>query len=192
VKITEQSICGSGGTDLCKIGSIGPGGGFIFFVDNYDQYTGFNYLEAAPQSCEGTKAWSTDVNNSLSAATGWAAKKVGVGQANTTAMLTERALLSGGRAVDTTGAAYFADTLASGVPGGCVTSKTDWFLGSIGEMELVWTNLQGIGAFSVSTTAYWSSTEKEASVAFYKDFVQGTTSWNNKTGVISVRPIRAF
>ena len=59
VAITQQSICGAGGTSLCKVGMTGPGGGLIFFVDYNDQYAGLDYLEAAPQSCEGTgKTWS--------------------------------------------------------------------------------------------------------------------------------------
>jgi hypothetical protein len=51
-----------------KIGDTGPGGGHIFFVDYNDQYSGLNYLEAAPQSCEGAgKAWSSDRTNTLTA-----------------------------------------------------------------------------------------------------------------------------
>jgi len=40
--------CGISGTDACKIGAVGPGGGWIFFVDYNDQYPDFTYLEAAP------------------------------------------------------------------------------------------------------------------------------------------------
>ena len=46
--ITQLSICGTGGTSLCKIGAVGPGGGLIFFVDYNDEYATYNYLEAAP------------------------------------------------------------------------------------------------------------------------------------------------
>jgi hypothetical protein len=40
--------CGVSGADACKIGSVGPGGGWIFFVDKDNDYPDFNYLEAAP------------------------------------------------------------------------------------------------------------------------------------------------
>ena len=48
--------CGVSGTDACKIGAVGPGGGWIFFVDYNDEYTGFDYLEAAPDDILGLVA----------------------------------------------------------------------------------------------------------------------------------------
>jgi len=53
VKITELSVCGPAGNELCKIGMTGPGGGIVFFIDYHDQYPSFcaegdcNYLEVA-------------------------------------------------------------------------------------------------------------------------------------------------
>ena len=185
-KITELSICGAGGTSLCKIGAIGPGGGLIFFVDYNDQYAGFNYLEAAPSSCETTRAWSSDTTNSLVAVTGWAARAVGSGQANTTAMLAN----SGSYVGDTSGAAFYANALANGVPGGCVTSKDDWFLGSLGEMKLMYDNLQGLGGFVEDE--YWSSSEGGAAVAWFQDFLYGYQDYHNKSRTFYVRPVRAF
>ena len=44
-----------------KIGDRGPGGGFIFFVDLYDQYPGFTYLEAAPNDIAAV-AWCNNTN----------------------------------------------------------------------------------------------------------------------------------
>ena len=185
-KITELSICGAGGTSLCKIGAIGPGGGLIFFVDYNDQYAGFNYLEAAPSSCEATKAWSSDTTNTLVAVTGWAARAVGSGQANTTAMLAN----SGSYVGDTSGAAFYANALANGVPGGCVTSKDDWFLGSLGEMKLMYDNLQGLGGFVDGY--YWSSSEYIAANAWFQYFGDGYQSANYNYNTYYVRPVRAF
>ena len=185
-KITELSICGAGGTSLCKIGAIGPGGGLIFFVDYNDQYAGFNYLEAAPSSCETTRAWSSDTTNSLVAVTGWAARAVGSGQANTTAMLAN----SGSYVGDTSGAAFYANALANGVPGDCVTSKDDWFLGSLGEMKLMYDNLQGLGGFVEST--YWSSTSYNANLAWVQYFPNGSPISDGKANIAYVRPVRAF
>jgi hypothetical protein len=35
-----------------KIGDTGPGGGIVFFVDRYNEYSGFTYLEVAPREID--------------------------------------------------------------------------------------------------------------------------------------------
>ena len=186
--ITEQLVCDGTDADviadeLCKIGMTGPGGGHIFFVDYNDQYAGFDYLEAAPKSCEATsKTWSSDTTNSLLAVNGWEARAVGSGQANTTAMMANGAT---SYVADTSGAAEFADSSTCG-------TKSDWFLGSIGEMKLMYTNLQGVGGFS--SGLYWSSSEFEESFgsAWGLDFTYGFQGDPTKSYAASVRPVRAF
>jgi len=188
IAIIQLSICGAGGSSLCKVGVQGPGGGTIFFVDYNDQYAGFNYLEAAPKSCEsGLIAWSSDSTHSVVAVTGWAARAVGSGQANTTAMLANGAT---GYIGDTSGAAFYSNALASGVPAGCVTSKDDWFLGSLGEMKLMYDNLQGVGGFMAY--GYWSSSEKSSDEAWNQYFDNGTLTSPFKENPLYVRPVRAF
>jgi hypothetical protein len=187
VAITQQSICGAGGTSLCKVGMTGPGGGHVFFVDYNDQYPGFDYLEAAPVECESSTSWSSDTLAVL-AARGWAAQAVGQGQANTTAIL---AVFGSDTTSDN--AAKYADALASGVPGGCVTSKDDWFLGSLGEMMLMYTNLRQAGVGGFSAEAYWSSSEYGDSNAWYQGFNSGRQSDDAKDDYsFYVRPVRAF
>jgi len=164
-----------------KVGDTGPGGGLIFFVDYNDQYTGLNYLEAAPQSCEGvSKTWSSDTANSLVAVNGWAARAVGAGKANSAAMIANGAT---SYTADTSGAAFFAETSTCG-------SKDDWFLGSLGEMKLMYDNLQGVGGFS--SDGYWSSSEFDATSAWYQDFYSGFHFDTNKANPVFVRPVRAF
>ena len=181
VAITQQLICGAGGTSLCKVGMTGPGGGLIFFVDYNDQYTGLNYLEAAPQSCEGaSKTWSSNTANSLVAVNGWAARAVGAGKANSAAMIANGAT---SYTADISGAAFFAEASTCG-------SKDDWFLGSLGEMKLMYDNLQGVGGFA--SGVYWSSSEADASNAWYQYFNNGYQSNSNKTITLYVRPVRAF
>ena len=181
VAITQLSICGTGGTSLCKVGAVGPGSGLIFFVDYNDQYTGFDYLEAAPPSCEGTgKAWSSDTTHSLVAVNGWAARAVGAGKANSAAMIASGATSYVG---DTSGAASFAEGSTCG-------TQTDWFLGSLGEMMLMYDNLQGVGGFAAGI--YWSSSEGDASVAWYKSFSGGLQDNLSKNVTGYVRPVRAF
>ena len=181
VAITQLSICGTGGTSLCKVGAVGPGSGLIFFVDYNDQYTGFDYLEAAPPSCEGTgKAWSSDTTHSLVAVNGWAARAVGAGKANSAAMIASGATSYVG---DTSGAAFFAKGSTCG-------TQTDWFLGSLGEMMLMYDNLQGVGGFAAGI--YWSSSEGDAAVAWYQNFSGGLQDNLSKSVTFYVRPVRAF
>ena len=163
-----------------KIGDTGPGGGSIFFVDYNDQYAGFNYLEAAPSSCQATKAWSSDTTHSLVAVNGWAARAVGSGQANTTAMLADGAT---SYLRDTSGAASYASSCRAG-------SKSDWFLGSLGEMKLMYDNLQGVGGFVADY--YWSSSERNAGNAWSQVFGDGNQLDTSKNGTPYVRPVRAF
>jgi hypothetical protein len=177
--ITQVSICGVDGASLCKVGAQGPGGGTIFFVDYNDQYAGFNYLEAAPASCESVLTWSSNWSISVHAANGWAARAVGRGQTNTTAIL---AAVAAGSIADAP-AAQYADALTCG-------SKTDWFLGSLGEMMLMHDNLQGIGEFA--NNSYWSSSENNAGYAWNQYFSAGMYNVGAKTNEIFVRPVRAF
>ena len=177
--ITQLSVCGAGGTELCKIGMTGPGGGHIFFVDYNDQYAGFNYLEAAPVSCEETRAWSS-ANTAVTATRGWAADAVGQGQANTTAIL---AVFTAD--TSTNNAAKYADSLDCG-------SKTDWWLGSLGEMMLMYTNLRQAGVGGFSADAYWSSSETDVSGAWAQGFASGNQGDGDKNASFYVRPVRAF
>ena len=182
IAITQLSICGAGGTSLCKVGVQGPGGGTIFFVDYNDLYAGFNYLEAAPTSCEATRSWSS-ANTVVTAAQGWAGRAVGAGQANTTAI---KAVFTADNSSNN--AAYFATSCSAG-------AKSDWFLGSLGEMILMYDNLQGVGGFVASN--YWSSTDFGATRpqdAWFHRFEIGSHGYANpsKTNTAYVRPVRAF
>ena len=196
VAITQLSICGVGGTSLCKVGVVGPGGGIIFFVDYNDQYVGLNYLEAAPQGWSnglpnvnlggvtgefpGTATvdpkmkWCSDTT-SLLGLNAWSNSAVGAGASNTST-------------ADTT-CAGGAIQAASDYAGG---SKSDWFLPSVGEAMLMYTNLrqQGVGGFASAT--YWSSSEFDALVAWYQTFYNGDQNGNGKAGANYVRPVRAF
>jgi hypothetical protein len=196
VVITQQSVCdgiddGSVADELCKIGMTGPGGGLIFFVDYNDQYSGFNYLEAAPMgwgngitviSGETTGSstvdprlkWCSDTSTGLGL-TAWDKSAVGVGSTNT----------STADETCTTGAIQAASDYAGG-------AKTDWFLGSIGEMMLMYTNLRQAGVGGFSTDAYWSSSEYGGNSAWHQDFGYGYQFTSSKGSTYYVRPVRAF
>lgn len=186
LKVCDGTDAGTVADELCKIGMTGPGGGPIFFIDYDDQYATFcgtgdcNYLEAAPLSCEqASTSWSS-ANTAVTGARGWGAQGVGQGQANTTAIL---AVFTS----DTTSnnAAKYADSLTCG-------TKTDWFLGSLGEMMLMYTNLRQAGVGGFSTGSYWSSSEYGGNYAWNQGFNSGNQTSNLKNTTLYVRPVRAF
>jgi hypothetical protein len=72
-------------------------------------------------------------------------------------------------------------------------TKTDWFLPSIGELMLMYTNLRQLGVGSFSLDGYWSSSEFDADNAWGHDFGNGLQYGHGKNPLPSyVRPVRAF
>jgi hypothetical protein len=168
-----------------KVGDRGPGGGFIFFVDHYDQYRGFTYLEAAPTDITPV-AWCDKTTTSIPAVAGLAANAVGKGQANTTAML----------GVCASGAANAAGSYLT-------ETKSDWFLPSEDELMLMYTNLlqTGVGGFAYDSMAvggfpyanYWSSSEFDSNLARFQLFFNGYQYYSTSKGnELPVRAVRAF
>jgi len=172
-EFSYSMTCGLSGADACKIGSVGPGGGWIFFVDFNDQYSGFNYLEAAPTDISAV-VWC-NVSTLISGIDGWSANAVGRGQANTTAMI----------GACESGAAYSADSYFT-------ATKSDWFLGSEGEMMLMYTNLRQAGVGGFANYYYWSSTEDVSSYAWSQNFANGPQTSYYKLSTLPVRAVRAF
>ena len=181
-----------------KIGDTGPGGGVIFFVDYNDQYAGLNYLEAAPQG------WSNGLLNvNLGGVTGEVAGTATLDPlmkwcSNTSSLLgldawANRAVGSGGTNTTTaditctSGAVQAASDLVLG-------GKDDWVLGSIGEMKLMYDNLQDVGVGGLATVYYWSSTEYNAEAAWSQNFngLPNLVAKANTSAISYVRPVRAF
>jgi len=198
IKITELSVCGAGGNGLCKIGMQGPGGGIVFFIDYVDQYPSFcagsdcNYLEAAPvdatvgatttfQWC--SSAAPADGNTVLLGLDGWDKSAIGAGRTNTARMLDTTQVshcISGAASVSATHA------VAGGAGAG------SWWLPSIGELMVMYTNLRTAGVGGFAAGLYWSSSETIANHAWYQYFHDGNQNTNNKAAVNRVRPVRAF
>ena len=174
IAITQLSICGSG-TSLCQIGSIGPVGGIIFYVDYQNLYPGFNYLEVAPSGCERQRQWSSDTTNPLASVSAWESRAVGSGLSNTLAMIA---------AGDTSGAAFSARVSCNG--------KSDWFLPSIGESLLMIANLEGLEHFHADVN-YWTSNEINPTIAATINLNLASISSDLKgTGTLYMRPVREF
>jgi len=178
------TTCEYGGT--CSIGDIAPGGGYVFHVSAtpINVATGIStggiYLATAPRTWGGTAAdptatWGcsgTNVSGTNSA--------VGSGAENTRLI---------NAACATTGIAsrLAADSSAEGF--------TDWFVPSIGELNLMRSNLKVNSLSNLDGAEYWSSMQAVTTgtlYAQYQWFTGGTSGPTDKNNNLSVRPIRAF
>lgn len=206
IAITELFLCdGSDAGDVadekCKIGMTGPGGGKIFFVDYNDVYADFNYLEAAyfEDNCvtDPVLQWtsnSPDVNHARTTTeSSW---RVGRGVTNTAQMLETRDENYEGvlreYEADGSGAAHHAENFdCDGDPG----YKTDWFLGSLGEMKLLLEAAYQVIVGGASNM-YWTSNsvQYQPTKAFAIGVESGTVTVREtlKTEELLVRPIRRF
>ncbi len=151
--------------DSYAIGDTGPAGGLIFYVD------GSNYLEAAP-SDQANSAFS-DITTLI----GTTSTAIGTGQANTNAIIAQSGNL-------TIAAKVCADHVA-------LSGHTDWFLPSLDELKLMYTNLHlsSLGDFD---GIYRSSSEHNDLEAWGVNFSNGITMDPGKTVSLPVRAIRAF
>jgi hypothetical protein len=168
------------------VGDLAPGGGYVFYVSATPiniatgVSTGGIYLATAPQTWYGgaadpTAGWGcngTDITGTSEA--------VGSGAQNT--WLNTIGCATAGRA-----SRLAADSSAEGF--------TDWFMPSIGELNLIYSNLKLSNLSDLNGSYYWSSTQSAsspASSATYRAFNGGGTGTADKDSIFSVRPIRAF
>lgn len=167
-----------------KIGDRGPGGGFVFY-DKGNSDGGWRYLEAAPED-QGEAKWGCPIywwdsnakpDNSNGIAIGTA---IGTGKANTTAII---------RSCEDPG---IAAKVAASYRGG---GKSDWFLPSKDELNLIYFNLPFIvlkNASSFTTSVYWSSSDINAAQAWCQAFGHGNQECEGKNSSLGVYAIRAF
>lgn len=164
---------------------IGPAGGYIFY-DKGSYSDGWRYLEAAPAPTEWTdKEWGCYSNRFSVLGSG-----IGAGQSNTTIIVTWLNDNTDDTYGDVTNktdrAAYLCDALTVG-------DYSDWFLPSLAELNLMYTNLKvfGVGGFTIQTC--WSSSEGDWSRAYIQGFCCGGYQWNPfKYSLNDVRAVRAF
>jgi hypothetical protein len=160
----------------CKVGEIGPGGGYIFYCDDLNNpklSAGKIGLEAAPsdQNINGQR-WSN-----IKSTAGAKGTEVGTGQANTKAIIEQPG--------HTDSAAKL-----------CVDIKgfNDWFLPSKDELDLMFTNLKAatpsVGGFNFYV--YWSSSEDEEGYVWQQGFNAGNQNSGYKNDSLYVRCVRAF
>ena len=158
---------------IYKIGQRGPAGGWIFY-DKGSYADGWRYLEAAPEDQSESAEWGLYAY-SFPGAKGTA---IGTGKIITQTI------------VSISAEAGIAARLCTAYRAG---GKSDWFLPSKDELNLMYTNLKknGVGGFSAS--AYWSSTEYNEYYAWnqYFDFGEQIGK-NHKYDKIRVRAVRSF
>jgi hypothetical protein len=163
-----------------SIGDRGPGGGWIFFVDRFDEYP-FTYLEAASSDSPSSVWSSTTFFDGVAATT---SPFIGSGYLNTIRML---------QASNCNPVIYTNSCIALNLDGG--GGMKDWFIPSIDELGLMSLNLfsRGIGNLS-TTTSYWSSTERKTytGYAYTYQFQSHTLTPEGINIAYPVRLIRAF
>jgi len=158
-----------------KIGDRGPAGGWIFY-DKGNSDGGWRYLEAAPvdQSTKAKAEWGC-YKKSIPGAKD---TDIGTGKSNTQAI------------VKSCGEAKIAAKLCTAYRGG---GKSDWFLPSKDELNLMYKNLHVKGVGDFAGGIYWSSSEGDDYDAWYQLFYNGLQgTYGSKDDTSRVRAVRAF
>ncbi len=157
------------------IGSIGPAGGIIFYIDVEHDHD-WTYLETWTEDEVGSYRWGPQQDMPTNSG-------IGYGEENTTAMVNNEQNYPA------------ADAAWEAVHGGF----DDWFLPSKDELNAIWDNIVDDGAGSNSEVGdfasdhYWSSSESGTFVAWAQHFGDGTQDrFRNKVTSTRVRVVRAF
>jgi uncharacterized repeat protein (TIGR02543 family) len=160
---------------------IGPAGGYIFY-DKGEVSDGWRYLEAAPSDESGTYTWSNIID--IEIGTSAQGTEIGKGQTNTTAIIAQPGHIDS--------AAQLCDALVTNEVGYAVCD--DWFLPSKEELNLMYTNLHDIGTpvGGFAGFYYWSSSEYDASLAWWQSFSNGYQDYGSKYYGTRVRAVRDF
>jgi len=178
------AVCGNAGKSICNVGSIGPAGGTVFFVDRNNIYTGFNYLEAAPAGWDGktpkadpTSIWCNDNKHSIQINNNsWSSRMIGAGKANSNIL--KLSCKSG------------VETLVDEYNTSKRNKFSDWFVPSLGELILMGTNMQGLAGLGPND--YWSSSEFSDIGGWVQSIGHGYQGNANKATLFHLRPIRSY
>lgn len=191
----ELSVCGVNGTSPCTVGSTGPGGGLIFFVDNAGNYPDFDYLEAAPEDASAGVIWITNAIICGDGAQGCQANWIGSKSDTRDYYAFGRGYEAANRIVSRADQSSVSrSAYAAGVAAEYSTpTASDWYQPSFKELQLMYNNLKAFGLGSFANAVYSSSSETGiAGVCVGYDFTNGTYSSPLKTDLSRVRAIRQF
>jgi len=141
------------------IGSTGPAGGLIFYVNPNYVNDGWRYLEAALSDFPGNDIdYYIQWYNGSNVKTGAIGTSIGTGRTNTQ------------KIVNVEGNGDYAAKLCDEL---VINGYNDWFLPSLDELNLMYENLYLNGLGNFEPTNYWSSSEFSASNAWYQLFSNG-------------------
>jgi len=159
-----------------NIGDYGPAGGIIFY-DKGVFSNGWRYLEAAPAETEFIAQWGALWHDVVGTST-----DVGSGKRNTELIIESLTAL---------GESEIAAQLCAALNYG---GFNDWFMPSLGELDLIYQNLKQKGLGGFSNGWYWSSSQVNDTDAWPKRFdgSQFLEDIPYKFYTNSVRAIRAF
>lgn len=155
-----------------ELGAKGPAGGYVFY-DKGSYADGWRYLEAAPEDITLTAPWDNGVNvESGAAGTG-----LGSGRENTKKIIAAQ------------GDGAYAAKLCADYRGG---GKSDWFLPSKDELDMMYMKLKKTGIVDFSGRFAWTSSEDGKKKAYFQAFMFGFQSSTIKSDQGRVRAVRAF
>lgn len=169
VNINESAVDAE--NRIYKVGDHGPAGGWIFY-DKGDADDGWRYLEASPEDLSEGIQWY----NGKTMKIGTTEKSVGSGKSNTQNIIAVQ------------GKGKYAAYICANYKGG---GKSDWFLPSKEELEILYKFLVESGISGSSNDYYWSSTEYDADYAWYTG-VNLSYPGGTKYSPNMVRAVRAF
>jgi len=155
-----------------RIGDKGPGGGYVFY-DKGSYSDGWRYLEAAAVD----QAMFLEWYNGEMTEIGAKGKAVGTGKSNTQIIVKKQ------------GEGQYAAWLCVIYRGG---GKSDWFLPSYDELDLMYENLKKTGIVDFSGRFCWSSTETDSEKARFLAFMFGYNGSALKSDQGRVRAVRSF
>ena len=212
--IAPQAVCDGSDADItanevCKIGMTGPGGGLIFFVDDYNEFETYDYLEAAPAdalfaSGATTAMWASSNLSKCGPSRNSGCQTYSIYTETNVALATilgqHRGLFGGKAATEAIVARHDAGSIAKDIyPAGVADAyeangKTDWWLPSKDEMGKMAENLNNRGVGGFLDSSYWTSSETIAdnTAAWSQNFYYDRQLNQSKNNSFSVRPVRAF
>ena len=156
-----------------EVGGKGPAGGYVFY-DKGSYSDGWRYLEAAPEDITLTATWHNNGENVETGANGTA---IGTGRENTKKIIAAQ------------GEGSYAAKLCADYRGG---GKSDWFLPSKDELDMMYMKLKKTGIVDFSGRFAWSSSEDGKKEACFQAFMFGYQSSTVKKDLGRVRAVRAF
>jgi hypothetical protein len=155
-----------------SIGDRGPAGGVIFY-DKGNAKGGWRYLEAATEDLSAGVQWW----NSQYKYIGQTGMGIGTGRANTSKIISAQ------------GEGKYAAKICVDYRGG---GKSDWFLPSRNELNMMRTQMKKNRANGFVDALYWTSSEVDGSLAWTLDFSDDSQDGCGKEFLARVRAVRAF